>query len=88
MIESFPLVSVVIPCYNHQNYVEKSLKSVDKYESVCYYKLNKKQNTLSNINTPFSMKETRNLHKKLSFYFKKLRQMNEMCTLAHLLAQV
>ena len=27
---------------------------------------------------------TRNLHKKLSFYFKKLRQMNEMCTLAHL----
>ena len=31
---------------------------------------------------------TRNLHKKLSFYFKKLRQMNEMRILAHLLAQV
>lgn len=28
MTESFPLVSVIIPCYNHQNYVEKSLKSV------------------------------------------------------------
>ena len=28
MIEFFPLVSVIIPCYNHQNYVEKSLKSV------------------------------------------------------------
>ena len=28
MIEIFPLVSVIIPCYNHQNYVEKSLKSV------------------------------------------------------------
>ena len=28
MINSSPLVSVVIPCYNHQYYVEKSLKSV------------------------------------------------------------
>lgn len=28
MIDSSPLVSVVIPCYNHQDYVEKSLKSV------------------------------------------------------------
>ena len=49
--------------YNKNEYID-SLKSVDKYEPVCYYKLNKKQNTLSNINTPFSMKETRNLHKK------------------------
>lgn len=47
-----------------KKYKKKALKSVDKYEPVCYYKLNKKQNTLSNINTTFSMKETRNLHKK------------------------
>ena len=28
MNDNLPLVSVVIPCYNHQDYVEKSLKSV------------------------------------------------------------
>ena len=47
------------------------------------------QSSGSGSSTGHSQKvTTRNLHKKLSFYFKKLRQMNEMCTLAHLLAQV